>query len=570
MQRIAQLFLRYPRMTLIALIALVYLPFMDVMMLRTTGDEKTYVSQALEMERDGSWFVQTFADQNDYYKGPLHFILLRIGFALFGHEHIFATLYMNFFGLILATLLLHQMFNQALNEPSWALFYAGSFATSITLYSHMFASQMEAELVIGYAVAMALLWRLDSDNRWRIHLLLWSVIALCGWLKSPAHSVFLSISVLLYWMVTSQWQERLKMLKTWWSFIWGVSLGVAGYLPMLLLDAQTFIDSYLIRESLNKGANGVGWTAAVFPLFSYFLAPWMFAFLAAFVMALRTLAQPSWLQLSPVEGRLVRLALALIAPTLLFFTLHPYRGDIYALPAVSASLLLGVVYFRALLHRYPALFIWMLRLSAIVLTLPPLGVLLMAWHFAPMPSWWSATLAPLALFGGAASLVFVFVESTRILRRGPLLLIVAFLPFYGMLGMVLESFGKADMAGLEHYLAQAEGPIGYYNLNHNVWSEYGYLNFWVAHPVTGIHTREKLLSWLEAGHPLIIPGARHLGEFNAITASEFGSKALHVMPWKRWLIHGKAASGERRFLQYWKTKELERIQRDFYIVSRGS
>ena len=53
--------------------------------------------------------------------------------------------------LILATLLLYRMFNQALNDPSWALFYAGSFATSITLYSHMFASQMEAELVILYA-----------------------------------------------------------------------------------------------------------------------------------------------------------------------------------------------------------------------------------------------------------------------------------------------------------------------------------------------------------------------------------------------------------------------------------
>jgi len=124
---------------------------MSDMYLPTTGDQKTYIAQALEMQRDGHWFMQTLFDEPDYYKGPLHFIFMKIGFYLFGTHSIFATLYMNFIGLIVATLLLYNFLEKELHDKAWGFFYASSFSLSIGLYSHSFASQMEAELVIFYA-----------------------------------------------------------------------------------------------------------------------------------------------------------------------------------------------------------------------------------------------------------------------------------------------------------------------------------------------------------------------------------------------------------------------------------
>ena len=569
MNYLYQRLLKFPNLTLIVVISLVYLYFMNDMMMRTTGDEKTYVAQALEMERDGSWFVQTWADEHDYYKGPLHFILLRVGFMLFGHESMFATLYMNFFGLIIATLLLYRMVKEQLDDPSWALFYAGSFATSITLYAHMFASQMEAELVVVYAIALYFLWKLDYDDRLRNHLLLWSVIGLAGWLKSPAHSVFLALSVLLYWILSSQWSVRLKTPKVWWTLLWGVGVGVAGYLPILILDGETFINHYIIKESLNKGPNGVGWESAFFPLFTYFLAPWMFAFVFALLLGIRTLFQKSQHRLHVKEITLVHLAVAIIAPTLIFFTLHPYRGDIYALPAVSSSMLIGVIYWRAYLKIYPQTFIWLVRASALVLSVVPVAIVMMVIHFDPLPQWWPGSLVYLAIFGGAATLVLTFYESKQILKRGPALLIIAFIPLYWMIGIALQSFGKAEMIDLERYIQQSpkQEPIGYYNVDPNVWSEYGYLNFWVGYPIVGIHTKASLLKWLHDGKALIIPGERNYRHFKKTVDDEMDISSLHVTPWRRWLVHGKTESGESRFAQFWQSRDIRSIEQNFYIVS---
>ncbi|MDQ7042383.1 MAG: hypothetical protein Q9M34_02520, partial [Sulfurimonas sp.] len=90
MPQIRNLLLKYPQSSLVFLITLSYLYFMLDMYLPTTGDQKTYIAQALEMHRDGHWFMQTLFNEPDYYKGPLHFILLRIGFILFGTHSMFA------------------------------------------------------------------------------------------------------------------------------------------------------------------------------------------------------------------------------------------------------------------------------------------------------------------------------------------------------------------------------------------------------------------------------------------------------------------------------------------------
>ena len=41
---------------------LIYVPFLGNRVVRPAGDDKVYVSQAVEMARSGHWFLQTLAN----------------------------------------------------------------------------------------------------------------------------------------------------------------------------------------------------------------------------------------------------------------------------------------------------------------------------------------------------------------------------------------------------------------------------------------------------------------------------------------------------------------------------
>ncbi|MBN2817160.1 MAG: hypothetical protein JXQ67_10790 [Campylobacterales bacterium] len=558
----------YPKTALLFFISLVYLYFMQDMFLPTTGDQKTYIAQALEMQRDGHWFMQTLFDEPDYYKGPLHFIFVKIGFFLFGTHSIFATVYMNFIGLVIASILLFKFFEGELGDRAWAFFYALSFALSIGVYSHSFASQMETELVVMYAFALYLLNKIDYDNRAILTLLLWGVIGLSGWLKSPIYSVFLSFSVLIYWFLTLQLKRRVKESMTWIGLLFGILVGLAGYIPILIYDGNAFIDTYIIRESLSKGANGVGWTTAFFPIFTYFLAPWMFASVFAYILALYALFNKNFRHLGAAEEKVVKLAVAIITPTLLFFTIHPYRGDIYALPVVSATLLIAYIFWRAYAQRFANTFVWMMRLSALVLSAVPAGIIAIALHFDELPIWWPPYLLGFAIFTLLFTPIFVFIESRRSITHGPLLLSLSFVPLLVLIGFVFSAVGKAELIGAKEYIEKEKivEPLGDYNLYQNFWNEYGSLNVWLEHDVVGLHTKEKLIAFLQEGGSVIVEGEGRFNEFEKNIAPLYTIKDFDIYIWKRWLTHGKGPNGESMFLKYWNNGDIKTIQRDFYIV----
>lgn len=559
--------MKYPQLSLVFLISIVYLYFQTGMMLRTTGDEKTYVAQAIEMQEHGYWFIQTWAEEHDYLKGPLHFLLLRLGFIIFG-GNMFATLYMNFFGLIVATLLLYRFFLQESNDKSWAVFYAGSFATGIGLHAHMFASQMEAELVILYAIIMYFLNKIDKEPTFLNQTILWSLIGITGWSKSPVYSIFLAFSVMLYWIFTSQFKERIKLKNTWITFGIGVAVGIGGYLPILLQDYDVFVQRYIIKESLNKGANGVTWESAFFPVFTYYLAPWMFAAVFSYFIAIYSIFSKKARILTANELRLVKLSLAIIIPTVTFFTIHPYRGEIYALPTVSATLLIALVYWKAYMYKLETIYIWMMRLSVLVLSVIPVTIIALVIHLSPMPDFWPSWLIYLAIFGGLFSLYFVFSYSKKVTSDGPGALIIAFIPVFLMVGFLLKSFGEGEMQGIKEYIAKnhVTQPIGYYNLDRNGWSEYGYLNFWIDHKIVGIHTLQSLKNWMQNGGIIILPAKIPLQDFEKQVNDMVPNSKFEISPWKRWLTHGQDEQGNSTFKKYWDTKDISTIEQNFYII----
>lgn len=74
MNKAREFLLKYPQLALVAIISLVYLYFQLDMMLRTTGDEKTYVAQALGIGM-GIGFYRLFLMNQIITKGLFIFFL---------------------------------------------------------------------------------------------------------------------------------------------------------------------------------------------------------------------------------------------------------------------------------------------------------------------------------------------------------------------------------------------------------------------------------------------------------------------------------------------------------------
>jgi 4-amino-4-deoxy-L-arabinose transferase-like glycosyltransferase len=122
-------------------ISLLYLPFMNNRVVRTAGDDKVYVSQALEMAEAGNWFLQTYGNKPNYFKGPAHYIFLRVGMFLFGSS-MFATVYMNLIFIILGAIALAALVHRRMKEfEGWSFWIGASFALCAGIYAHAFASK---------------------------------------------------------------------------------------------------------------------------------------------------------------------------------------------------------------------------------------------------------------------------------------------------------------------------------------------------------------------------------------------------------------------------------------------
>jgi len=566
---IRQFIARHPYLIILAVIGFIYLPVINAPILRTTGDEKTYVAQALEMERAGHWFVQTLEEKPDYYKGPLHMILIRIGFLLFGHTML-ATLYMNLLLLIASSFALFYFFKTLYADHAthqrFALFYATAYASSIGVYSHLFASQMESELISLYAITMVLLYFVSREpkNYWLLFSL-WSVIALAGWLKSPLHSALLGSSVALFWLFNNEIRWRIRSLLQWLAIAYGIALSALGYLIIAYYDFDALIERYFLKESLSKGGNGMPVESAFLPLMTYFLSPWMFPAVLAMILGLFAFFIKNRTPMQPSQKEAITLGLSLILPTLLFFTIHPYRGEIYALPAISAMWLIDLTLWLYFLHRFSRAFRIAIWVNASILMLLNAAVLYLAIGYLNAYAWWNPLYSVVALLSLITIALITWSQTPRYQEDGAQLLQFSFIPFMLTLSLTLFALGKKDMADLKAFASTYSDPIGYYNLQHNVWSEWGYLNCWIAHDVVGIHTTAQLRQWLKSKRAIIVVSEHDLNVSTALLNDE--KLSYSITPWYRWLTHGKITKdGDPRFIAYIKHNDIRLLEKSFYII----
>ncbi|MBI2712279.1 MAG: glycosyltransferase family 39 protein [Bdellovibrio sp.] len=542
---------------LILFICVAYLPFLGFRLVRTAGDEKVYITQALEMAKNGTLFLQSLGGVPDYYKGPAHYVLIQLGLKIFG-LNLWSVLYMNFAFVLMGAVAIAELIRNVFPQKKHWAFWAGAFfAFNVGVSGHLFTSQMEAELVGFYGLGFFLLWR---SKNWQGDLAFWIVAGICGWFKSPLHSVLIGLSALLFWAWTGEVWRRLKDPRFLLAAVAGIVVGAIGYAPAFVMDQKNFLELYLKKETF-KNSNGGPWWQAFVPMVSYYLIPFMSLAVVSYIETVALFFSKGGRQLNPEGKRVLKLALSGIFPTLGFFTYYFYRGENYALPVIGPFVLL----FFCLLYRAEGVFkklraslLW----SGTLFGLPLAGLLsAIYFRFEISGSWWPAWVIPLAWFlvlVMVAGVVWDHKKKENGLGYG---VAVSGLSLILVLNLALFVFGEMEVYQLRERIhadrnAGETYRVSYWNLNRLIWNESGLMSVSVGEPITALYHEKDLLEAIRNGD-LILGRDTDVGkEIAALAAKHFPDLEPVTYPWDRWKTHAADGSGNSLIPQAWKQRDL--------------
>lgn len=548
---------------------LVYVPFLGDRVVRSAGDDKVYVSQAVEMAANGSWFMQTLGNAPNYYKGPMHYLLVRAGMGVFGAS-MWATLWMNLVLVILAAIALGAIIHRNMREFEGWSFWAGmAFAANAGIYSHMFASQMEVEMAAFFVFG---LYFLDRSGPGKADLKFWLIAGLAGWLKSPLHAVFLGSTAILFWAWQGELWPRVRNPLAWASALAGIAVCGLGYLPAYLLDGENWWATYVLRETFHKPGNGAPWHYPIIPLFTYSLLPWMLPGFVAYVDGIsRIWRKQRLIRATPGSKRVIALGLSAIVPTVVFFLWHGYRGQNYNLPAIGGLVLVIASIWATRADTWSRAYSLSLGVTSLIFLIVPIALTVMTRHFDPMPFWWPSWLLPVLWIGGLFTARGFWREGVTFNMARPASLSRRVLWFFLAFGALSSTLGEREMIDIRHRIfgAEKEGKplkVSYYNLQRNIWSEWGYLNFQIPYPVSGLFTEADLFAAIRAGDLILVPGDEWFDRMKESVAREFPGAELAVEPWRRWRTKGKNAEGVPVWKQAWDSRDLSKLEKHFYLV----
>ncbi|MGK5086768.1 hypothetical protein WDW86_04365 [Bdellovibrionota bacterium FG-2] len=564
------------RFQLVLILCLAYLPFIGLPVIRTAGDDKVYVAQALEMLRSGRWFVQTLADVPDYFKGPLHLILVKIGTLLFGFS-LWATVYMNFILICLASLAVGSLIlrlGQKYENQGWAVLGGTMFGLSLGVFSYAFSSQMEVELAALTAIAMNELERANTRNR---ELLFWTLAGFMGWAKSPVYSVHLAASALLFWVFEGSFGARARNPWSWACALWGVAVGVAGYVPAAILDFKNFFGIYILRENWSKADNGGSSTEAVSAVFSFFLLPWMFVVWAALGDSVLGLFRKRSPGDAPAffTSRGFMLALAVALPNLLFFTLFRYHGQNYSLPVVSALVLFAVLQWQQSQMSSRKIIFIALLFSLLAWFFVPGFIFAIQTRFVDLPSWWPTGFAVGVSAVALLGMGLIVRECIRGLRKGfavfnPAFVAVGALGFFVPLAWLMVVLGEREWTPLgEILMSGGEKPaqVFYLNTGRGLWSEWALFGYEAGVSVKGVHLEAALPPLLKNGAVFVAPDSASLEGLRVSLKQQDPGATLSIREWKRWRVpHHRDARGRALWLAAWEDRNISVLERDMFVA----
>jgi hypothetical protein len=366
---------------------------------------------------------------------------------------------------------------------------------------------------------------------------------------------------LFYWLLTRQLVTRARDPKAWAAALTGVAACALGYAPAFLFDHQNFVNTYWLREQLQKGSNGRTWDYVMKPLL-HFMLPWTFVVVGAVPRLIRARKPKA----PPADLPMVKLGLAMALPTIAFWCLWSYKGQNYNLPAIPALLLFGWAAYDGAPPRWATATAGLLGLLAGFIAV---GVVS---HFSPLPDWWATAWVTLAFVAIAAfAAAFLLSEDVRVLAAGAVAFCLAF-------GASITPLGEHEMTDARVFLGDhPEVTYHYYNLDPSIWSEWAILELALHHPIYGLHRRQQLAEATRPGHAVMVQNMDNLNVVlgywrknvrDRAAADGGGARPRQpvVTPWTRWLTKGHSPDGRSQWSVAWETRDLRVLEREFFIV----
>jgi hypothetical protein len=212
-----------------------------------------------------------------------------------------------------------------------------------------------------------------------------------------------------------------------------------------------------------------------------------------------------------------------------------------------------------------------MALTAAVLLALPLALTYFVNHFDPMPFWWPSWQLPVLWIGALLTARGFWREGVTFSTSRPASLARRYLWMLLALGTLLSTLGNREMIDVRDYLYNAdkrgEHPVmAYYNLQRNIWSEWGYLNFMIPYPVHGLFTVEDLRRAVAQKETIVVPGDEWLTKMHEDLDPIFPGAVWEKEPWRRWKTKGKNSAGVPAWKEAWDTRDLSKLERPFYLV----
>ncbi|MEN9723942.1 MAG: hypothetical protein RJB38_1928 [Pseudomonadota bacterium] len=503
-------------------ISLAYLPFAGWMSVPWTGDQKVYLSTALEMHQQGSLLIPYLFGEPSYFKPPLQYWSTLLGFQAWG-ESLWGAFLPSVIAAFVGALAIASVGKRVLRRPDSAeteaaptraaLWFLGSLGTA----TFGMAAQMEVYLVsvsfLAWAFALKYLDQSVLERRRRpgFLYLAFVMVGVLAWVKSPLYSVLWTLSYGALLILRREWREFVNLHSV-AAVSLGVVIGASWYLTVLALDHDRFIADYWMRETwAKKGGNG-GTPKELWLALAGFCFPFVFL----------SLAGRAWFQKS--SARLRSFVIAAGLPAALFFSLYPYRVSTYLYVLVPLVALIAAEV-EATRSRVAT---GVIRLTSMMCVLVVAYLVWLSVRIELASGWWLVAVLGVGVMACAAWIRAVIRPRFAVWAA---MILVAWIHLAGV------SLGERDLSGLRAFVSDhGSRRMAMLDSGRNIWHEVGLVALAIGRSVDRLSTTDEVLEALDSGHAVLLSdeqAAQVIPEIHERLAEEDDGREVAVVRWQR-------------------------------------
>lgn len=518
-------------------VVLAYIPLLWKAGIPFTGDQKTYISVAMEMREKGEWLRPMLFGESNYLKPPFQYWMTLISWNLFGFN-VWATFLPSVIALILTAYLLSEI-SLLLGERRWTVSSGLWFACSLGAMSYGLSAQMDIYLCLFWSLGWWSAFRFlihGRNTKWLV--LSFLTAGICAWIKSPLYSVLWVVGFFMYLFISGEWllfRER----RLYASLFVGILVGLSWYVFIAFSDGTELWKQYFLQEQFNKGDNGGTIRSLWLPLL-YLTFPFTFMILVAVrAMGFR------WR-----TSAVYKFVLSWCIPPALFFTFFPYKTSLYLfilIPALAVFVDWGC--FRASRTRTYRFFS---RLTGVTMGVAMVLSAFYLFSSNSVPLWGSIGFL---LVGGLAIYTALKTE-----MKG--FLVAAFFSIF-LLRLGASWVLQDDYNNLKTAVSHAETThIAMLDEKRDIWHEIGLVAVNLQKPMTRLYGFDDMKDFLYKGGAVILSDEQYEAFFQTLE-NEFKSTKFKIVndPWK----HLKRTGAVSWTAWLWSGNPLRTLLEDHWV-----